>query len=263
MVGGAALARSNAIGATRLAAFTPRFFWVRACAGTTSLSVLLGALLVSSLAHAGRPLTTEDAGVIEEGRCQLEAWVDRSREATDTWIAPACNVGLGIEWQLGAARSRQSGSARLAETYAQAKKSLRDLEDASPWGLALVVGVTRRPQDPVRRGWDHPFAALPLTVAFGDTLAHASIGWSRDRSEQRDVTPWGIALETPAGERLTLVGEAFGESSARPFLRAGGRYSLIKDSLEIDLTVVARPGGGRGERLVSLGVFWQSGRFMP
>ena len=61
-------------------------------------------------------------------------------------------------------------------------------------------------------------------------------------------------------ERLTLVAEAFGENSQRPFLRAGGRYGVIKDTLEVDLTWVTRPGGDRTERFVSIGVFWQSNR---
>ena len=38
---------------------------------------------------------------------------------------------------------------------------------------------------------------------------------------------------------------------------------LVKDVLDLDLTVVTRPGGTREERYLSLGVFWQSGRFLP
>lgn len=67
----------------------------------------------------------------------------------------------------------------------------------------------------------------------------------------------------PVTARVTAVAEAFGRNAERPFLRAGGRVSVIRDSLDLDLTVVTRPGGTRDERFVSLGVFWQSGRFLP
>lgn len=68
-----------------------------------------------------------------------------------------------------------------------------------------------------------------------------------------------------AGSRrgFTPPAEVFGENAERPFVRAGVRLRLVKDELDLDLTVVARPGGTRDERFVSLGVFWQSGRWLP
>jgi hypothetical protein len=104
---------------------------------------------------------------------------------------------------------------------------------------------------------------VPFSFVVGEGFVHVDAGWARDREARRDVATWGIAGEMPAGERLTLVAEAFGEDRRRPFVRLGGRWSVIKDVLDVDLTVVTRPGGTRDERLVSLGVFWQSGRFLP
>jgi hypothetical protein len=37
----------------------------------------------------------------------------------------------------------------------------------------------------------------------------------------------------------------------------------IYNVLEIDLTVVARPGGERSERYISLGLHWQTQPFLP
>jgi hypothetical protein len=95
------------------------------------------------------------------------------------------------------------------------------------------------------------------------TTFHFSVGWSQDRADDRNATLWGVAVEKGVTPRLTLVAEAFGENRARAFLRAGGRYSVVKDRLDADLTVVTRPGGTRAERFVSLGLFWQTGRFLP
>lgn len=190
--------------------------------------------------------------------------MDRTRVATIAWLVPACNFGAGIEWQAGVARGHESGRSMLAETYAQAKMVFPGADD-SPWNVGLVAGVIRRPGDPRHNGWDNPYVLAPISFAPPDTgnAFHANIGWRHDRGDRRHLTLWGVAAEIGAGERFTLLGEAFGENSGRPFLRLGARYAAIKDRLDIDLSVVTRPGGTREERLVSLGVTWLSGRLPP
>lgn len=198
--------------------------------------------------------------MLEEGRCQLETWIDRSRDATVGWFVPACNVGARIEWQVGGARTRAEGTQRFTDAYAQAKTVFT--REGAPWGAGLVVGAARRPLQEAHRGWVNPYVIVPVSFAIGEAALHLNAGWARDRLERRHVTLWGIAGELPAAERLTLVAEAFGENAQRPFLRAGGRWSVVKEVFEVDLTVVAKPGGTREERFVSLGVFWQSDRFL-
>ena len=230
------------------------------------VSRLLAAGLVLAAgtpALAGRPLTTEDASVLDHGRCQVEAWVDHGDDLTTGWLVPACNFGLGIEWQVGAARTRVDSRWSTSQTYAQAKGLFKEIDDGSPWGVGWVVGVAREPLRETHRGWHDPYVLVPASVAFGEVLVHANLGWLRNRAEGRDYTLWGAAVEVPGGERLTWVAEAFGAGSGNPFLRAGARFSLVKDVLDLDLTVVTRPGGTREERYLSLGVFWQSGRFLP
>lgn len=201
--------------------------------------------------------------MLEDKRCQVEAWADRGDGWTQGWLVPACNFGLGIEWQAGIARTRQDGRWFTSESYAQAKGLFKEIDDRSPWGVGWVVGITRDPLRATRRGWQDPYVIVPASVAIGEALLHANLGWSRDRAERRDSALWGAAVEVPGGERITWVAEAFGERSENPFLRAGLRYTVVKDVLELDLTVVNRPGGTREERFISLGVFWQSGRFLP
>lgn len=220
-------------------------------------------LLAVLPAHAGRPLTTEDARLLEEKACQVEAWVDRSRDATQYWLVPACNFGANIEWQTGFARARADGRSAFSEAYLQAKTVWQSLGD-SPWGVGLVAGVTRKQRE-THRGWENPYVIVPVSVAPDQAPAsiHFNVGWTHDRAERRNATLWGMGAETAVSSRLTLLAEAFGENAARPFLRAGGRVTVIKDQLELDLTLVTRPGGSREDRFVSLGLFWQSGRFLP
>lgn len=214
-------------------------------------------------AAAGRPLSTEDASVLEEKRCQVEAWIDRSRDSTTAWLAPACNFGANIEWQIGGAESREGGASRFAEAYAQAKTVFKEVDDDSPWGVGLVVGVAHRLNRESHSEWEHPYVLVPVSFALGDALLHANVGWVRDGFDNRNITAWAVAVEAPPLGRFTPLAEAFGENSERPFVRAGVRFSLVKDEVDLDLTVVARPGGTRDERFISLGVFWQSGRWLP
>ena len=203
--------------------------------------------------------------MLGDKRCQVEAWSDRSRESTQGWFVPACNFGANIEWQVGFGRAREEGASRFSESYAQGKTVFKAIEDDSPWGVGLVLGVIRRPRQAARRGWDNPYAIVPVSAARGEALVHVNVGWSRDAEASRDVTLWGLAFEAPPVGAVTPLAEAFGENRERPFLRAGVRISLLKEEMgvDLDLTVVARPGGTRDERFISLGVFWQSGRWLP
>ncbi len=205
-------------------------------------------------AVAARPLSTEDASILGEKECQLEAWLDLAHEATQGWLVPACNFGANIEWQVGLARTQAHGESRFSDAYAQAKSAWRLGE--GPWSLGGVLGVMRRgPEARVHR-WDNPFALAIATGEFGSLAAHGNVGWSRDRETGRDVTPWGLALEYTAHPRVTLLAEAFGVNRESPFLRAGLRHAAIEKHLDLDLSVVTRANGARSERLLSIGFLY-------
>ena len=218
----------------------------------------LCAALAAIPALAGRPLSTEDASALADKACQVESWADRYRDATQGWLVPACNFGAGIEWQLGAARTCAEGRSAFSEAYFQAKTVLGSLED-SPWGYGLVAGVGRKPLAESHRGWSNPYLIVPVSVKAGaEALVHLNLGASHDREARRTVTLWGIAAEAPVHARIHFVAEAFGENAQKPFVRAGLRYSAIANHLDLDLTVVVKPGGTSEERYVSLGFTWVS-----
>lgn len=211
-------------------------------------------------ANAGRPLTTEDASILEAKACQLEAWVDRSRDASAAWAVPACNFGAGIEWQLGAARTFGEGTHRFSAAYAQAKAAFVPVDD-HPWGVGLVLGVQRFPLREAKRGWSDPFAIVPVSFRPGESgaLLHLNAGWMRDRAERRNVTLWGVAAEAPVGGTpFTALAEAFGENARNPFFRIGGRWTAIEGRLVFDLSAVTRQGGTRAERYLSLGLYYKA-----
>jgi hypothetical protein len=221
-------------------------------------------LATACSAWAGRPLTVEDASVVEDHGCQVEAWIDRSRDATTGWVVPACNLFWNTEWQAGFARSHE-GQTRFSDAYFQAKTLLQEVRDDSPWGVASVIGVTRKPLNETHRGYDNPYAIAVLTIAAGSApvLVHGNLGWTHDRERSRDTTVWGVAAESPVSASIAVMGEVFGENADRPFWRIGARWTAVPKHLEVDLSYLARSGATAAERFISVGVTWQTGRLAP
>src|SRR3982750_904401 len=118
--------------------------------------------MASIAAHAGRPLSTEDAATLEDKACQVEGWVDRSRVETRAWAVPACNFGWGVEWQAGFARSRADGPSEFSESYLQGKKVLVAPTEGTA-GFGIVAGVARFVRRETYRAYDDPNANLPGT----------------------------------------------------------------------------------------------------
>lgn len=221
-------------------------------------TILLAGLLGCALpAIAGRPLSTEDARTLDDGACQLESWANRTRaDATEMVVVPACAF-LGIEAQLGTGWVREDGATKLAAQFFQLKHAFRNVDDGE-WGVGLVAGLARNRLRETKSDWGDPYLIVPFSFGLGEdkgsrALVHLNLGTTRNREEARHLTLWGVAVEKPVTDRLTLVGEAYGENASRPFYRAGGRYTVIPGHLDIDLTYVDRRGGTKEDRLWSLG----------
>ncbi len=223
-------------------------------------------VLLPAQALAGRPLSTEDASTLDDTACQLESWVNRSRGDVDDFsFVPACAL-FGVEWQAGGARTREAGSSALTAAFVQGKHAFRSVDDGD-WGYGLVVGLTRFPKREAKNDWGDPYLLVPVSVGLGEdketrALLHLNVGTARLRDEARNLTLWGVALEKPVTGRLTLLGEAFGENATKPFLRAGGRYTLF-DKFDVDLTWVTRSGGTKEERYWSVGFHWETDPLRP
>jgi hypothetical protein len=214
------------------------------------------ALLAASIgAHAGRPLSTEDAATLEDKACQVEAWIDRSRVDTRAWAVPACNFGWGIEWQAGFARARLDGESAFSESYLQGKKVLVEPTEGGA-GFGIVAGLARFVRRETHRGYEDPYAIVPVTwMPTAATAMHFNLGWTRDRDAKSDSMLWGVAGEHNITQRITLVAETFGTDRDRPFGRIGARVNAAK-GLDFDFTVVGRSGGSSADRYLSIGLTW-------
>lgn len=74
--------------------------------------------------EAGRPMEVDDAGIVDEGACQLETWGEFRRGQQSYWLTPACNIGGDWEVSVGSAWQQSSDSANAKIFEAQAKTVL-------------------------------------------------------------------------------------------------------------------------------------------
>lgn len=182
---------------------------------------------------AGRPLTTDDAGLTEAGTCQLETWVQFSKHTQDQWLLPACNPFGNFEVTAGFAAHRADGQPDASSYVLQAKTLFRELAP-NDWGLGLAAGI----EAPVYSRGGAFYAYLPLSYSFGETQPtfHANLGWYRSREDARDVLTWATGLETALHPRLSAFIETFGNHQARPDLQTGLSIGLLPQRLHLDLT---------------------------
>jgi hypothetical protein len=97
-------------------------------------------MLISSATWAGRPFTTEDAGVIDARNCELEAFGSHARAQSDpsergAFAQVGCGIGFDTQLAFGMGRFSSVDGSRAAAA-AMGKTALRPLSEDS-FGMAL------------------------------------------------------------------------------------------------------------------------------
>jgi hypothetical protein len=194
-------------------------------------------------AHAGRPLQTEDAGVLEPGAWELELAHSRVRlgaaRAHDTSVQLARGIGWDSQFALAVGRAR-SGGERADSAAALGKTELwnnGNKDGAAALTLAWAVTGIKAGTD----GWRH--AATDLTLVYSRPLAggltlHANLGHARDEFERIGSTGWGLALEhdgVAVGDgRLAPMAELFGDDRGSRWWNTGLRWTVRPDAVWLD-----------------------------
>jgi alpha-D-ribose 1-methylphosphonate 5-triphosphate synthase subunit PhnG len=216
-------------------------------------ATMLAVLLAPAAARAGRPMTADDATVLEPRTCQLEAWWQRLHDHSETWLAPACSIAPGWEAGLSLVRTRAPGSAtseRLGGMYA--KTVLRPVQ-TNGWGLGMVVAHL-----PLAAGSLAGDTSLnvPLTVSLRDdaVLVHANAGWTRHHAIRQGGATWALGAEMAVTPRAALTLETFGAKRGHSYVQAGARYSVLPSRLDIDAAYGERLTARGKEGYLSLGL---------
>lgn len=218
--------------------------------------------LAAPAAEAARPMITDDARIVDEKSCQIESWMKKSRDGSESWALPACNFTGNLELAAGAVHVRDTVGGRTTDLTLQGKTLFRPLAP-NDWGVGLVAGVLHHPQsDAGGRDW---YAYVPASVSFRDDrfVLHGNLGWLREQEVGAHRLTWGVGSETQLGGRSWLIAETFGQNQGRPSYQVGLRHWIVPDRLQVDATVGDRFGGDDRERWFSIGLRWLSLPFLP
>jgi hypothetical protein len=216
-------------------------------------AALTAALTPFATAHAGRPLATDDAAVVETGSCQLEVWTAHERGARGLWLNPGCGLFAHTEIALGGARIKADGEDRFTLLTWQAKHLLRAHDDTRA-GFALALGGERARRVHEGNVFLNGIATVPL--GSESRLLHLNLGALRaqaaDSTGRRAL--WGLALDSEVAADTRASIEGFGLSGERARWQAGLAHEVVPGRLQIDASVGSLLGRWRETRAFTLGL---------
>lgn len=212
---------------------------------------LLVALCIATTSHAGRPLVTEDAGVLEKGSCELETYARRLTEraapsSNGFLLQYGCGVGMRTQVALAATMDRADGATVRGLAFG-GKTSISDGGEADPsWTLAWGLTAEKSPGASLghETTWLNGVFSMPLGK---DLKLHANLGWTRAQSTHQSTTGWAVALERSTASGIDVMGEAFASDRDRaPWLQVGLRWAAVPEKVFVDgswgfQTVSSRP----------------------
>lgn len=219
-------------------------------------------LVLATPAHAGRPLSTDDAATAGASTCQVEAWHART-SAQRAWVlAPACSIGDSFEFGLEAVRPSPRDGTQLGGAVALKWVPSGATFDTPLGALALGAKLGSAFIKPHGAGWrrtDAGALALASLTPADRWSVFANAGTLRDRAAGVSATllnvaaayqpadTWLAFVETLASDRRAVLGGAV--------RGAGVRWWASKDQLGVDLTASRQAGGSSGT-LWTVGVGW-------
>lgn len=206
-------------------------------------------------ALAGRPLTTEDAPVLDRGTCEAQLIGTRERAAgAPTAFASGpdlgCGVGLGTQVNLGLQRLHAGGE--RADGLALAGKTAlagHGSEDGMAWTVSYGLAAARTAGGgwSTQGQWVNAVVTRPLTNALA---LHANLGWQRDRTAHQDSTAWALALEHTGSAGLDATAELYGtDRDAGPWMQLGLRWSPAPEHWNLNASWARQAAGGHPTRL--------------
>ncbi len=237
--------------------FTPP--WLR-----QTLCALGIALLHLGQAHAARPMSTDDANIVDDKSCQLESWVKTTHTSLERWAIPGCNLGGEVEWSVGGNAQTEDVVGKTQYWLGQAKKRWVPVGESTV-GVSTTVGVmTLRPAVDGRPDDKDYYLNVPVTVPLGqDRFLHFNAGWVRHQALGVSRATWGVGGELPLTARLIAIAETYGEATTGTRYQLGLRMWVIPQRVQIDTTYGNQFGQSERERWLTVGVRLLSPAFLP
>ncbi|MBW7907955.1 MAG: transporter [Kiritimatiellae bacterium] len=245
---------------------------------------LLCAMLIPVASYAGRPLTIDDAGVVEKGLFQVEVGAAGEGDSEVThWdfpaelaygIAPSAQVNLGFGGQLEERTEILSHDDHRTDHVG----GIGDLTLGGKWLLipecplgashAIAASIKFPTADESRQlgsGHTDYDATWIVSRSIGDNVAiHLNLGYSWIGGADCNVLHYGAALDVMLTDSLQWVGEVFSDRehhSDTPDLVMGntGLRWTASDTLTWDIAGGARIHGESPDWQFTVGLTWQFG----
>lgn len=207
-------------------------------AGALALSALL--IMAPQLCRAGRPLATDDAGVVEAGKCEFETYQSRltgdaaSADQRATLRSGQFSCGVTADTQLAVAVAHVSASA--GAVYGVLGKTALASLSSQHMHIAIAYAVAGAPQP--QRGhlrYAGSDVRAVLTVPHEQWLFHANLGWARAQAPRLDRLVWNLAAERSAAlGPVDLMAEVFGDNHSAPWTQLAARWTLLPGRLSVD-----------------------------
>ena len=197
---------------------------------------LAAAALIAGTAHAGRPLQSEDAGVLARGDCEIEGAALRARDAgvsaRETTLQLGCGVGASTQLAVAFGHAKAaSASARGIEL--NGKTQLWHGQNEAALALAYALASVKVSGS----SWQH--AATELNLAYSRPLGnaltlHANLGHARDEVAKQRSTTWSLAVEHAGFGAVAPMAELFGDDRSAAWWNAGLRFTAVPERFFID-----------------------------
>ena len=200
------------------------------------VAVFTSGMLYINLCYAARPMLTDDARIVDPKSCQLESWVRDSKNVTEYWALPACNVSENLEVTIGGSLEGESGHSSFANELYQMKSIIQPIA-INQTGYSIVLGNGRDPKRTMNKVIQDWYLNVPISYPYNDRLViHTNLGVTHLTDEKTEKMNWGLSSEYNYNERVDLISEIFNQSSNSTYFQFGLRYWMIKNRAQIDTT---------------------------
>ena len=216
-----------------------------------------------NLSYAARPMLTDDARIVDAKSCQLESWVRDSKNVTEYWALPACNVSENLEVTIGGSLEGESGHSSFANELYQMKSIIQPIA-INQTGYSIVLGNGRDPKRTMNKVIQDWYLNVPISYPYNDRLViHTNLGVTHLTDEKTEKMNWGLSSEYNYNERVDLISEIFNQSSNSTYFQFGLRYWLIKNRAQIDTTYMNSFNHIGEDQSFSIGLRLLSLPFLP
>jgi hypothetical protein len=220
----------------------------------TRPAVALALLLAAGGAYAGRPMATEDAGVLDRGACELESFIGRVT-VDDLPSAHARSLqlgcGFGYDSQLAFAVAEAKADGLKVRTTTLLGKTALNTPAENTTAFTLAWGLAWAKPDDGSNRHEVTFLNGVATHPLSSSLKlHANLGWSRSQSAKASTTNWNLGLEKSYAGGIDAMAEVFAtDRDNAPWVQFAVRWAAIPDKLFLDGSWGVQTGSGHAKAL--------------